>query len=122
MAGTLPVGLESQGDVGVAPTRSGVGVTDGAAKAERVLARSNDLIDDADLAPPYPRRPRCARAQRPALPRPAGGASSATSASLRRCRIRTAAIGPITATSAPGQAKTRVAPRERAFIAMYAPP
>ena len=42
----------------------------------------------------------------------------ATSASLRRCRIRTAATAPITATSAPGQAKTLVAPSERAFMAM----
>ena len=31
-------------------------------------------------------------------------------------------MAPITATSAPGQANTRVAPSEREFIAMYAPP
>ena len=41
-----------------------------------------------------------------------------TSASLRRWRTRMAATDPITATSAPGQAKTLVAPRDRAFIAM----
>ena len=34
----------------------------------------------------------------------------------------TAALAPITATSAFGQAKTAVAPSEREFIAMYAPP
>ena len=47
-----------------------------------------------------------------------GRISGETSASLRRCRIRMAATAPITATSAPGHAKTRVAPRERAFMAM----
>jgi hypothetical protein len=47
-----------------------------------------------------------------------GRMSGATSASLRRCRIRIAATAPITATSAPGHANTLVAPREREFIAM----
>ena len=37
---------------------------------------------------------------------------------LLRCRMPTAALAPITATSAPGQAKTLVAPSEREFIAM----
>ena len=41
--------------------------------------------------------------------------SAGTSASRRRCRMRTAATAPITATSAPGQANTRVAP-ERARV------
>ena len=45
-------------------------------------------------------------------------ALGATSRSLRRCRIRTAATAPMTATSAPGHANTRVAPRARAFMAM----
>ncbi len=44
--------------------------------------------------------------------------SGGTEASVRRCRMRTAATAPITATSAPGQANTRVAPSEREFIAM----
>ena len=39
-------------------------------------------------------------------------ARAATAASLLRCRMRTAATAPITATSAPGQAKTLVAPSD----------
>jgi hypothetical protein len=35
-----------------------------------------------------------------------------------RCRMRTAGSAPMTATSAPGQANTFVAPRAREFMAM----
>lgn len=38
------------------------------------------------------------------------------------CRMPTAALAPITATSASGQANTLVAFNDREFIAMYAPP
>ena len=55
-------------------------------------------------------RPPPARARRPARPPPRAAARRATSASVRRCRIRTAATAPITAISAPGQANTLVAP------------
>src|SRR5262252_410724 len=44
--------------------------------------------------------------------------SAGTAASLRLCRMRIAGTEPITATSAPGQANTLVAPSDREFIAM----
>ena len=82
------------------------------ASAQRVLAGSmtSSMTPISDRASAG-RRP-ASRARRRARPRPRARTSSATSASLRRCRMRTAATAPITATSAPGQANTRVAPRD----------
>ena len=54
--------------------------------------------------------------------RSASRCSGGAAASFLRCRTFTAALAPITATSASGHANTAVAPSEREFIAMYAPP
>ncbi|CFE39676.1 Uncharacterised protein [Mycobacterium tuberculosis] len=47
---------------------------------------------------------------------------SGAAANFFLCRMPTAALAPITATSASGQANTLVAFNDREFIAMYAPP
>ena len=91
-------------------------VGDGGLRAD--AWRLDDLVDDADLD-----RLVDAAGDPLVLGGQLGldlrrGSSGETSASLRRCRIRIAATAPITATSAPGQANTLVAPSERAFIAM----
>ncbi len=82
------------------------------------LSRLDDLVDDA-------KRDRARQAADDLLmlggepgPRPAWRSSAGAAASVRRCRMRTAATEPMTATSAPGQASTFVAPSAREFIAM----
>ena len=88
-----------------------------AASAERVAAGSTTSsttpISTALSTPPAIRS--CSAASSAST---CGRISGATSSSLRRCRMRIAATAPITATSAPGQAKTLVAPSAREFIAM----
>ncbi len=65
-----------------------------------------------------PRRRRASRARRP-VPRAAPHARrSGAAASFFLCRMPTAALAPITATSASGHANTFVAPSDREFIAM----
>ena len=110
----------SERDVAVRPAAHAVALDRASmarAIAERVAAGSTTSsttpISTALSTPPAIRS--CSAASSAST---CGRMSGATSASLRRCRIRIAATAPITATSAPGQANTLVAPSEREFIAM----
>ena len=81
------------------------------------LRRVDDLVDDTEVQGPLQAADGplvLGRQRRLCLV----SLSGSVAASVRRCRIRIAATAPITATSAPGQASTRVAPSDRAFIAM----
>ena len=121
--GSRPAAISSPGR----PAHSGMlaccalqlgGRGDGPGQLAARPAGLDDRVDDAELDARGSGRRRPARARRPAPSRPRAGCSGGTEASVRRCRMRMAATAPITATSAPGQAKTRVAPSARQFIAM----
>ena len=82
------------------------------------LRRGDHLVDERRARPPAPRRRRASRAPRRRAACSASRSSSgAAAASFRRCRMPTAALAPITAISASGQANTAVAPRDLEFIA-----
>ena len=106
----------SQRDVGVRSPELGC-LGDGPGQFAARPAGLDDRVDDAELdrAAQAAGAPSCSAASSVSTScRRSGG----TEASVRRCRMRMAATAPITATSAPGQAKTRVAPSARQFIAM----
>ena len=87
------------------------------------LVRLDDRVDHTDLQRTVdPAGDLLVLGGQPRVQRLALSGSAGAAASFLRYRMFTAADAPITATSAVGHAYTAVAPSEREFIAIYAPP